>query len=275
MKNVKSIKNFVKRNRVYVTILFMLLMSGKVIGQCSNVDQSQLTYNGGMSARTLPQYTVWQDFTPGITGTLCEIDMGFFNAMTGTSTLNIYAGTGTGGTLLQTQLVTVSGTGNFFQAFSVWVPVISGSEYTFQFIPTQGGTLPDPYGVQVESPGTYAGGEMEISDPSGTYTTGFDMVFKTYVTLSTNVSENELNVSGMRLFPNPMLTETVLRTSFNLVNASLSIYNVLGQEVKTMQNLTGQEIIVSRDKLKSGLYFVKLVENNKTIATEKLIITDY
>lgn len=108
--------------------------------------------------------------------------------MNGTGILNIFEGTGTGGTLLYTQTVTVSGNGNFFQAFSVSAPVIAGLVYTFQFIPIQGGGLPDPYGVQIENPGTCPGGEMRITDPSGTYPTGFDMVFKTYVSVTTQTS---------------------------------------------------------------------------------------
>jgi hypothetical protein len=145
------------------------------------LDQSQLLYNSGTSARNLPGYTVFQTFTAGITGTLCKIDMGFFNAMTGTGTLKIFAGSGILGTLLQSQTVTVSGTGNFFQTFNVSAPVTSGQMYTFQFIPTQGGGLPDPYGVQCNLPSVYSSGEYYITDPSGTYNMNGDLVFKTYV----------------------------------------------------------------------------------------------
>ena len=45
--------------------------------------QEQLVDDGGTSARTLPGYTVWQSFTAGQSGTLDEIDMGFFNDMSG------------------------------------------------------------------------------------------------------------------------------------------------------------------------------------------------
>ena len=146
-----------------------------------NLDQQQLNYNSGTSARNLAGYSVFQTFTAGITGTLCQLDVGFFNAMTGTGTLNIYSGNGLGGTLLQTQTVTVSGTGNFFQTFTVSAPVTAGMMYTFQFIPTLGGGLPDPYGVQCYMPSTYPLGEYWIKDPGGTYNMNGDMVFKTYV----------------------------------------------------------------------------------------------
>ena len=147
------------------------------------VDQQQLVYNGGTSARTLPGYTVWQSFTAGITGTLTEIDMGFFNDMSGSAQLEILAGAGTGGAVLQTLTVPVVGItqpGVTWNAWGVNVPVTAGSVYTFNITPNAA-TLPDPYGVAIGSNSPYAGGTMGLNDPSGSYTTSFDIVFRTYV----------------------------------------------------------------------------------------------
>jgi PKD repeat protein len=158
----------------------VLVASATGGGSAITLDQSQLVYNGGTSARNLPGYSHWQSFTAGITGTLSQIDLGFFTLINATGTLNIFSGTGTGGTLLQTQIINViCGGGNCMLSFAVSAPVTAGQVYTYQFIP--GPLMPDPYGVQVEVPGTYPGGEMALVDPSGTYMTGFDMVFQTYV----------------------------------------------------------------------------------------------
>ncbi len=141
------------------------------------IDQQQLLYLGGESARNLPGYSTWQSFTAGITGALVKIDQGFFNEMTGTATLNIYTGTGFGGTLLYTATVTISGTGNFWETFTIspGVSVTAGSVYTFQLVPDLAGGLPDPYGVQVSGPAdAYAGGRCEFD-------VTWDDVFKTYV----------------------------------------------------------------------------------------------
>ncbi|MBK8344010.1 MAG: hypothetical protein IPL12_12255 [Bacteroidetes bacterium] len=78
-----------------------------------SIDQQQLLYLGGESARNLPGYSTWQSFTAGVTGNLTQIDQGFFNEMTGTATLNIFTGTGNGGSLLYSETVTISGAGNF------------------------------------------------------------------------------------------------------------------------------------------------------------------
>lgn len=147
------------------------------------IDQQQLVYTAGTSARTLPGYTIWQSFTAGITGQLTGIDMGFFTVMNGDGTLQIYAGQGTRGTLLQTLTVPVVVTSPYNYSWVHWtvnVPSVAGQQYTFNFTPNPR-TLPDPYGVAVSFANVYAGGTMAIVDPSGTYP-GMDLVFRTYVT---------------------------------------------------------------------------------------------
>ena len=85
-----------------------------------------------------------------------------------------------------------------------------------------------------------------------------------------SISEN----TSLNIFPNPFTSETTLKTDFNLKDATLTIYNALGQEVNNIKNISGQEIKLSRDNLVSGIYFIRLTLDNKVIATDKLVITD-
>ena len=163
--------------------LLALLLPGNSANAATVLDQQQLVYNGGTSARTLPGYTVWQSFTAGRTGTLVEIDMGFFNNMSGQGTLRIYSGVGTKGLVLQTLTVPVVGitqTPVTWNAWTVNVAVTAGQQYTFELTPDRL-TLPDPYGVAIGANNPYAGGVMGLNDPSGTYPTTFDLVFQTFV----------------------------------------------------------------------------------------------
>ena len=161
-----------------------LSCSGKdSTGPRAILDQQQLVYNGGTSARTLSGYTVWQSFTPSISGTLTEIDMGFFNDMSGSGQLRILSGDGTAGSILQTLTVPVLGItqpGVTWNAWAVSVSVTAGSFYTFNFTP-DAATLPDPYGVAVGAGNPYPRGVMGLDDPSGSYRTDFDLVFRTFV----------------------------------------------------------------------------------------------
>lgn len=146
-------------------------------------DQQQLVYSGGTSARTLPGYSVWQSFTPSISGILTEIDMGFFNDMSGSGQLIILSGDGTSGPVLQTLTVPVRGITQPEVTWNTWavnVPVTAGSLYTFEFTPNAA-TLPDPYGVAIGVGNPYPRGVMGLDDPSGSYRTDFDLVFRTFV----------------------------------------------------------------------------------------------
>jgi hypothetical protein len=74
--------------------------------------------------------------------------------------------------------------------------------------------------------------------------------------------------------PNPFISSTTIQTIGDLKNATLTICNSYGQTVKQVNNISGQTVSLSRDNLRSGLYFIRLTEENKIIAVEKLIITD-
>lgn len=76
------------------------------------------------------------------------------------------------------------------------------------------------------------------------------------------------------VFPNPVISTTSIRTTGHLNNASLTIFNTFGQKVNQVDHLSGQSHTVSLDHLPSGLYFIRLSEENNIIAEEKLIITD-
>ncbi|GAB4446753.1 MAG: hypothetical protein OHK0036_00040 [Bacteroidia bacterium] len=81
-------------------------------------------------------------------------------------------------------------------------------------------------------------------------------------------SENTLQV-----FPNPFSTQTTLQVDRPLHDATLIVYDYLGQTVAQIKNINGQTIIFNRGNLASGLYFVHLTQDNQLIATKKLLIT--
>ncbi|OFX29112.1 MAG: hypothetical protein A2X08_01380 [Bacteroidetes bacterium GWA2_32_17] len=89
------------------------------------------------------------------------------------------------------------------------------------------------------------------------------------------ISVNELSLQNkFSVYPNPFSVETTLKINRNFKNATLTVYNSFGQAVKQIDNLAGQTIIFNRDNLPSGLHFIRLTQENKVIATDKIIITD-
>ena len=76
------------------------------------------------------------------------------------------------------------------------------------------------------------------------------------------------------IYPNPFSSSTTLHTDNLLKNATLTVDNCFGQTVKQVKNISGHTVVFSRDNLACGLYFLHLIENNKTLAVDKLVITD-
>ena len=80
------------------------------------------------------------------------------------------------------------------------------------------------------------------------------------------------------IFPNPCSIQTTLKTANPLHSATLSVYNSFGQMVKQINNISGQSVVITCDNLASGLYFIRLTEENNPDSyqgvTKKIIITD-
>lgn len=100
-----------------------------------------------------------------------------------------------------------------------------------------------------------------------------DLCIKYLIPFGLSVEENQ-KINSMKISPNPFSSQTVLRTDNLLRSATLSVDNCFGQTVQQIKNISGQTVVLSRDNLASGLYFVRLTEENKTIAVDKLVITN-
>ena len=92
--------------------------------------------------------------------------------------------------------------------------------------------------------------------------------------IAIEINEIANHNTEIKIFPNPFSTLTTLQSENTFKDATLTVCNLYGQEVKSLKNLSGQTIILNRDNLPQGLYFIQLTENNKTISVEKLVITD-
>ncbi|MFN0189441.1 MAG: T9SS type A sorting domain-containing protein [Bacteroidia bacterium] len=80
--------------------------------------------------------------------------------------------------------------------------------------------------------------------------------------------------TSINIFPNPFSSSTNLQSDQFFNNATLTVYNSIGQQVKQIKNISGQTVIFKRDNLPVGLYYIRLTLDNKVFFTDKLIITD-
>lgn len=91
-------------------------------------------------------------------------------------------------------------------------------------------------------------------------------------TSSNNILSDGIN-NSLSVYPNPFKTSTTILLPSEIKNSNLTIYNIFGQKVKTI-NVSGCKINIDRDDLPGGIYFIRFTKGNKTISIDKLIITD-
>jgi len=118
-------------------------------------------------------------------------------------------------------------------------------------------------GIEGPNGGTSHVGTMFYLDTiyfSGTAPLGINQITK---------EDNSVNV-----YPNPFSTNATMAIggSTQLDNASLVIYNVLGQTVKTINNINTNTINIDRDNVPGGMYIYTLVNNGAIISTGKLVV---
>ncbi len=88
------------------------------------------------------------------------------------------------------------------------------------------------------------------------------------------VGLNDIEMEIIRIYPNPFSTQTNLQINKELQFATIIVYNAFEYQVKQINNITGQSVIIPRDNLPDGLYFIKLTQENKIIDIKKIVITD-
>ena len=91
-----------------------------------------------------------------------------------------------------------------------------------------------------------------------------------------SIYENKENyMKSFSVDPNPIYSQTTIHTDYDLNNATLTVTNIFGQTVKQLKNISGQSATLYRDNLPNGIYFVLLIQDNKIIATKKIVIYDW
>lgn len=88
--------------------------------------------------------------------------------------------------------------------------------------------------------------------------------------LDNETSETNYNVT---IFPNPFSQKTAIEFIYEQNEKYIfTLYNVVGQEVQQIENITSGQIDFERNNLNKGLYFFQLQNNSRTVGHGKLII---
>lgn len=107
------------------------------------------------------------------------------------------------------------------------------------------------------------------------YNTSASAHIKAGQTTITSIDDPESELASLiSIYPVPFSTQAVLKAENPFHDAILRVVNTSGKTVKQMEHINGQSIVLSRDNLAGGVYFVHLIQDRQPIATRKIIIVD-
>lgn len=73
----------------------------------------------------------------------------------------------------------------------------------------------------------------------------------------------------IRIYPNPFTSQTCVLFSKEMKNSTVKIIDVFGKEIYGI-DFTGKQLLIERNTLKEGIYFLQIVDDNKNVVTRKI-----
>ena len=125
---------------------------------------------------------------------------------------------------------------------------------------------------------------INAGNPNGTYPAtdkaGNPRVVGSYIDIGAYEYQGITSVINYNLqnqiivYPNPFNNSATIQYKNKSNYSELNIYDMYGQKIKTINDISGDHIKIERENLSSGIYFYELKQDSKEISTGKLIITD-
>lgn len=102
----------------------------------------------------------------------------------------------------------------------------------------------------------------------------FDSGFSSNFGCVNIASMNEIELGkNYQIYPNPFSSQTTLQFESPIIDGQLFIYDLKGSIIMELTHVKGTEIQIKAEKLEDGMYMLNLIENQKLIVNEKLIIS--
>ena len=90
--------------------------------------------------------------------------------------------------------------------------------------------------------------------------------------LASNTQEYDKS-QNIKVYPNPFSDYLTLEfEDFTFDHCSILLYNTLGVEVQRIDNITQNRVVIQRNNLPQGFYFLRVICDNKNLGVRKIII---
>jgi hypothetical protein len=128
----------------------------------------------------------------------------------------------------------------------------SSTSHLFKFLPVDDDTNNEP----------------SFIDNNGALRMGIDDIS---LNILNNIKESQINSEIISIYPNPFTNTTTINFKSEQMNILIKIIDLLGNEIKTI-SFTGNQLILEKAEMKSGIYFVQAIDDQKQICSRKIII---
>ncbi|MCH8905435.1 MAG: T9SS type A sorting domain-containing protein, partial [Bacteroidetes bacterium] len=93
------------------------------------------------------------------------------------------------------------------------------------------------------------------------------------VTTVIGIDDPSYQISEVKVFPNPFAQQATLTfDNPKQMEHSLTIITPMGQVVRTIKNITTENVTINKEYLAGGIYFYQLWAENRAVAVGKFII---
>ena len=130
------------------------------------------------------------------------------------------------------------------------------------------GAYTNPYLSTVYNTSAITGGAFTLTGNLGQF--GFEVVLAGTCTLNTDTIDGVSN--KMNIYPNPAKDFINIELGSTLDNATISVYNTIGQIVIPSQVINTNSIKLNISSLAKGVYIIKVNNGDKEISNEKFIV---
>jgi hypothetical protein len=85
---------------------------------------------------------------------------------------------------------------------------------------------------------------------------------------NTKIFQDETRIN---IYPNPFASQTTIVFNEEQKQATIKITDLMGKEIDVI-HFSGKELILNKGEMHAGIYFVQIIDENKTFVTKKIII---
>ncbi len=123
--------------------------------------------------------------------------------------------------------------------------------------------------------GYLTGAELPNDIAGNTRVSGTAIDIGAFEKMATTGIKAQNDLHSVKIYPNPSTDFFMIELDqYTKLATDIMVYDVQGQKVKSISGINEKSLKIGCDNLPAGIYFIRIMNDTKVIATEKLMIAD-